>query len=54
MGRDRVRRESMRGRSQLQPQTLEAAEYVLIFTTLGSDISAEQVMMIVSVASGPY
>lgn len=44
MGRDRVRRESMRGRRQLQPQTLEAAEYVLIFTTLGPDISAEQVM----------
>ena len=43
-GRDRVRRESMRGRQQVQPQTLEAAEYVLIFTTLGPDISAEQVM----------
>jgi RNase P protein component len=44
VGRDRVRRESMRGRRQLQPQTLKAAEYVLIFTTLGPDISAEQVM----------
>lgn len=44
MARDRVRRESMRGRNQVQPQTLEAAEYVLIFTTLGPDISAEQVM----------
>ena len=33
-GQDRVRRESMRGRSQVQPQTLEAAEYVLVFTTL--------------------
>ncbi|MCX7249856.1 MAG: IS4 family transposase [Burkholderiales bacterium] len=43
-GRDRVRRESMRGHQQVQPQTLEAAEYVLIFTTLGPDISAEQVM----------
>jgi len=43
-GRDRVRRESMRGRRQVQPQTLEAAGYVLIFTTLGDDISAEQVM----------
>jgi hypothetical protein len=44
LSRDRVRRESMRGRRQLQPQTLEAAEYVLIFTTLGPEISAEQVM----------
>jgi hypothetical protein len=44
LGRDRVRRESMRGRKQVQPQTLEAAEYVLIFTTLGAGISAEQVM----------
>lgn len=44
MARDRVRRESMRGRRQLQPQTLEAAEYVLVFTTLGPNISAEQVM----------
>lgn len=43
-GRDRVRRESMRGRTQVQPQTLEAAEYVLIFTTLGAGIGAEQVM----------
>ncbi len=44
MARDRVRRESMRGRKQVQPQTLEAAEYVLVFTTLGAAISAEQVM----------
>ncbi len=44
MARDRVRRESMRGRKQVQPQTLEAAEYVLVFTTLGADIGAEQVM----------
>ena len=44
MARDRVRRESMRGRKQVQPQTLEAAEYVLVFTTLGADISAQQVM----------
>lgn len=44
MGRDRVRRESMRGRTQVQPHTLEAAEYVLIFTTLGPEIGAEQVM----------
>jgi hypothetical protein len=43
-GRERVRRESRRGRCQLQPQTLEAAEYVLIFTTMGADIRAEQVL----------
>jgi RNase P protein component len=42
--RDRVRRESMRGRRQVQPQTLEAAEYVLIFTTVGDDVTAQQVM----------
>lgn len=42
--RDRVRRESRRGRCQVQPQTLEAAEYVLVFTTLGPAVSAEQVM----------
>jgi RNase P protein component len=44
--RDRVRRESMRGRRQVQPQTLEAAEYVLIFTTLADDVSAQQVMTV--------
>lgn len=44
VARDRVRRESLRGGWQVQPQTLEAAEYVLIFTTLESGISAEQVM----------
>ena len=42
--RDRVRRESMRGRKQVQPQTLEAAQYVLIFTPLGPVIGAGQVM----------
>jgi hypothetical protein len=44
LARDRVRRESLRGGKQVQPQTLEAAQYVLIFTTLGNGISAEQVM----------
>ena len=44
LARDRVRRESLRGGKQVQPQTLEAAQYVLIFTTLGTGISAEQVM----------
>jgi hypothetical protein len=44
VARERVRRESMRGRTQVQPQTLEAAEYVLVFTTLGPSVGAEQVM----------
>ncbi|ROZ58452.1 IS4 family transposase [Ramlibacter sp. WS9] len=44
MGRNRVRRESMRGQNKVRPQTLEAAEYVLVFTTLEPAISAEQVM----------
>ena len=42
--RDRVRKESSRGGSKVQPRTLEAANYVLVFTTLDSSISAEQVM----------
>jgi Transposase DDE domain len=42
--RDRVRSESRRGGSQVQPRTLEAANYILIFTTLESSICAEQVM----------
>jgi hypothetical protein len=42
--RQRVRRESQRNGTQLQPQTLEAAEYVLIFTTLPIEVSAEDVM----------
>jgi hypothetical protein len=44
LSRERVRRESMRGQTRVQPQTLEAAEYILVFTTLGPDFSAEQVM----------
>lgn len=42
--RQRVWRESQRNGTQLQAQTLEAAEYVLIFTTLEPDIGAAQVM----------
>lgn len=42
--RERVRRESQRGGTELQPQTLEAADYVFVFTTLGPEVSAEQVM----------
>ena len=44
LGRERVRRESMRGRTQVQPQTLEAAEYVLVFTTLEPHVEAAQVL----------
>lgn len=42
--RERVRRESRRAGSQVQARTLEAASYVLVFTTLEPGISAEQVM----------
>ena len=42
--RRRVRHESARGGCKVQPQTLEAAEYILIFTTLEPAISAEQVL----------
>ena len=42
--RERVRRESQRGGTVLQPQTLEAADYVLVFTTLAPEVSAQQVM----------
>lgn len=38
------RRESMRGRTQVQPQTLEAPGYVLVFTTLAPSVQAAQVM----------
>lgn len=44
--RQRVRKESLRGGKQVQPQTLEAAEYVLIFTTLEDTVSAEQVLQL--------
>lgn len=42
--RQRVRRESQRSGTQVQPQTLEAAEYVLIFTTLLAEVKAQDVM----------
>jgi hypothetical protein len=42
--RERVRRESQRGEHELRPETLEAADYVFVFTTLSEDISAEQVL----------
>ena len=40
----RVRRESQRNGTAVQPQTLEAAGYVLVFTTLDETFPAEQVM----------
>ena len=40
----RVRRESQRNGTQVQPQTLEAAGYVLVFTTLGDAFPASEVM----------
>lgn len=44
-GQARAARESQRGgHSQLQPQTLEAATYVFVFTTLGSDYPAAWVL----------
>jgi hypothetical protein len=42
--RQRVRRESQRNGTQLQPQTLEAAGYVFVFTTLPDEISAEEIL----------
>jgi len=42
--RERVRRESASGGHELRPETLEAADYVFVFTTLSDDISAEQVL----------
>jgi SRSO17 transposase len=44
--RERVRRESVRNGTQLQPQTLEAAQYVLVFTTLPDEMTATGVMEI--------
>jgi hypothetical protein len=44
--RERVRKESVRNSTQLQPQTLEAADYVLVFTTLEQQVQAQQVMEI--------
>ena len=44
--RKRVRRESQRNGTALQPQTLEAADYVFVFTSLPDSVSAEQVLHI--------
>jgi hypothetical protein len=42
--RARVRRESARGGHALRPETLEAADYVFVFTTLDEHTPAEQVL----------
>lgn len=42
--RARVMRESRRNGTQMQPETLEAADYVFVFTTLASECSAPAVM----------
>ena len=44
--RDRVLRESQRGGCEVRPETLEAAEYVFVFTTLPDEVDAEQVLTI--------
>lgn len=44
--RERVRRESLRGGHEVRPETLEAADYVFVFTTLSDDIDAEQVLSV--------
>lgn len=40
----RVRRESQRGQVQIRPETLEAAGYVFVFTTLNEAFSAPRVL----------
>jgi hypothetical protein len=42
--RERVRREASRCQSHLRAETLEAADYVFVFTTLGQQVSAQQVL----------
>jgi len=42
--RERARRESLRGEHEPRPETLEAANYVFVFTTLDEHIDCEQVL----------
>jgi hypothetical protein len=42
--RERARRESARGQHEVRADTLEAANYVFVFTTLGEDVDAERVL----------
>jgi transposase len=42
--RERARRESLRGEHEPRPETLEAANYVFVFTTLAEDVDTERVL----------
>jgi DDE family transposase len=42
--RAKAERESRRGGHQVKPETLEAAEYIFVFTTLGADIPAPAIL----------
>jgi hypothetical protein len=43
-GRAKAERASRQGGHQVQPETLEAAEYIFVFTTLGADIPAPAIL----------
>jgi Transposase DDE domain len=43
-GRARAERDSRRGGHQVQPETLEAAEYIFVFTTLGAHVPAPAIL----------
>jgi hypothetical protein len=43
-GRARAERDSRRGGHQVQPETLEAAEYIFVFTTLGAHVAAPAIL----------
>lgn len=45
-GQQRVARESQRGQCQVRPETLAAAAYVFVFTTLSTDYTAARVLEI--------
>ncbi len=42
--RAKAARESRHGGHQVQPETLEAAEYIFVFTTLGADVPAPAIL----------
>lgn len=44
IGRRKVARESQRGQHKLRPETLEAAGYIFVFTTLGPAVAAATVL----------
>lgn len=43
-GRTRAERDSRRGGHQVRPETLEAAEYIFVFTTLGAHVPAPAIL----------